>query len=44
MSCIDGTIVHFKQIPFYNALNTLNNFGYINIYSQLEVIRYEEDI
>ncbi|MBF0350606.1 MAG: type II toxin-antitoxin system VapC family toxin [SAR324 cluster bacterium] len=37
-------IVHFDKIPMYNAVNTLKNFGHIDIYSPREVIHYEEDI
>lgn len=35
-------IVHFDKIPKYNAVNILNGFGSIGIYSPLEVIRYDE--
>ncbi len=34
-------IVHFDKIPKYNAVNTLNGYGQIGIYSPLEVISYE---
>jgi len=34
--------VHFKKIPLYNAVNILQGYGQIAIYSPLEVIRYEE--
>ena len=34
-------IVNFQKIPLYNAVNTLNGFGKIDIYSPLEVIEYE---
>lgn len=30
-------IVHYKKIPLYNAVNTLQGFGPILIYSPLEV-------
>lgn len=30
-------IVHFEKIPLYNAVNTLQGFGSIQIYSPLEV-------
>lgn len=30
-------IVHFEKIPLYNAVNTLQGFGPIQIYSPLEV-------
>lgn len=33
-------IVHFDKIPKYNAVNTLNGYGQIGIYSPLEVIDY----
>lgn len=36
-------IVHFDKIPKYNAVNTLNGFGQIGIYSPLEVINYNYD-
>ena len=36
-------IVHFDKIPKYNAVNTLNNYGQIGIYSPLEVISYDND-
>lgn len=34
-------IVHFDKIPKYNAVNVLNGYGHIGIYSPLEVIEYE---
>ncbi len=34
-------IVHFDKIPLYNAVNTLKGYGPLNIFSPLEVIRYE---
>ncbi|MGH7824479.1 MAG: type II toxin-antitoxin system VapC family toxin [Candidatus Binatia bacterium] len=34
-------IVHFEKIPLYNAINTVNGYGAIGIFSPLEVIRYE---
>jgi len=36
-------IVHFDKIPKYNAVNTLNGYGQIGIYSPLEVINYDSD-
>jgi predicted nucleic acid-binding protein len=36
-------IVHFDKIPKYNAVNTLNGYGKIGIYSPLEVISYDSD-
>lgn len=33
-------IVHFDKIPKYNAVNTLNGYNHIGIYSPLEVIDY----
>jgi predicted nucleic acid-binding protein len=36
-------IVHFDKIPKYNAVNTLNGYGQIGIYSPLEVISYDND-
>ncbi len=36
-------IVHFDKIPKYNAVNVLNGYGTIGIYSPLEVIQYEDD-
>ena len=35
-------IVNFQKIPLYNAVNTLNRFEKIAIYSPLEVIEYED--
>ncbi|MBI3741137.1 MAG: type II toxin-antitoxin system VapC family toxin [Chloroflexi bacterium] len=35
-------IVHFKKIPLYNAVNTVNGYTEIAIHSPLEVIGYEE--
>jgi len=35
-------IVNFQKIPLYNAVNTLNKFGKIAIYSPLEVIENED--
>jgi len=36
-------IVHFGKISKYNAVNTLNGYGQIGIYSPLEVINYDGD-
>lgn len=35
-------IVHFEKIPKYNAVNVLNGYAHIDIYSPLEVIRHDE--
>jgi predicted nucleic acid-binding protein len=35
-------IVNFQKIPLYNAVNTLNGFEQIAIYSPLEVIESED--
>jgi predicted nucleic acid-binding protein len=35
-------IVHFDKIPKYNAINLLNGYRQIGIYSPLEVIQYED--
>jgi predicted nucleic acid-binding protein len=35
-------IVHFQRIPLYNAVNTLNGFAGIAIFSPLEMIEDEE--
>lgn len=35
-------IVHFEKIPLYNAVNVLNGFSEIEIYSPSQVIDYEE--
>lgn len=35
-------IVNFQKIPMYNAVNTLNGYNEIAIYSPLEVIEYED--
>ncbi len=37
-------IVHFEKIPRYNAVNTLQGYPAIAIYTPAEVIGYEEDI
>ncbi len=34
-------IVHYDKIPKYNAVNILNGYGEIGIYSPLEVISYD---
>ncbi|MEE8059454.1 MAG: type II toxin-antitoxin system VapC family toxin [Pseudomonadales bacterium] len=34
-------IVHFDKIPKYNAVNVLNGYEHIGIYSPLEVIQYD---
>ena len=34
-------IVHFQKIPLFNAVNTLQGFNEIRIYSPFEVIDYE---
>lgn len=34
-------IVHFEKIPLYNAINVLQGFHQISIFSPLEVIKYE---
>ena len=34
-------IVHFDKIPKYNAVNVLNGYRKIGIYSPLEVIKYD---
>ena len=36
-------IVHFEKIPKYNAVNTLQGYGKIGIFSPLEVIAYENE-
>ena len=36
-------IVHFQKIPLYNAMNTLQGYQPIAIYSPREVIRYEDE-
>ena len=35
-------IVHFEKIPKYNAVNTLNGYGSINIFSPPQVIEYDD--
>ncbi len=35
-------IVHFEKIPLYNAINAVNGFANIAIFSPLEVIKYED--
>ena len=36
-------IVHFDKIPKYNAVNTLEGYGPIGIFSPLEVISYDSE-
>jgi hypothetical protein len=36
-------IVHYDKIPLYNAVNTLQGYGDIKIFSPLEVLDYEEN-
>lgn len=36
-------IVHFQKIPLYNAVNVLQGFKPVNIFSPLEVINYEDE-
>ena len=36
-------IVHFDKIPKYNAVNVLNGYSHINIFSPLEVIDYDNE-
>ena len=36
-------IVHFEKIPKYNAVNILQGYGKIGIFSSLEVIMYEDE-
>jgi predicted nucleic acid-binding protein len=36
-------IVHLEKIPLYNAVNAMNGYGPIAIYSPLEVIEYGEE-
>jgi predicted nucleic acid-binding protein len=35
-------IVHFEKIPKYNAVNVLNGYSQIGIYSPLEIIKYDD--
>jgi len=35
-------IVHYNKIPLYNAVNILNGYSQIAIYSPLEVMKYED--
>lgn len=37
-------IVHFQKIPLYNAINRLNGYSEMGIYSPLEVIEREEEV
>ena len=37
-------IVHFQKIPLYNAVNAIQGYPQIAIFSPLEVISYEEEI
>ena len=36
-------IVHFEKIPKYNAVNILQGYSKIGIFSPLEVIAYEDE-
>jgi len=36
-------IVHFQKVPLYRAINTVNGYTEINIYSPPEVINYERE-
>jgi len=36
-------IVHFQKIPLYRAINTVNGYNEINIYSPPTVINYESE-
>jgi len=36
-------IVHFQKIPLYNAINAIQGYPQIAIFSPLEVIRYEDE-
>lgn len=36
-------IVHFEKIPLYNAVNVLNGYPKIAIYSPREVLKYEDE-
>jgi predicted nucleic acid-binding protein len=36
-------IVHLEKIPLYNAVNVMNGYGPIAIYSPMEVIEYAEE-
>ncbi|MHB0981544.1 MAG: PIN domain-containing protein [Thermoleophilia bacterium] len=36
-------IVHFQKIPLYNAMNTLQGYQQIAIFSPQEVIQYEDE-
>ena len=36
-------IVHFQKIPLYNAMNTLQGYQQIAIFSPREVIQYEDE-
>lgn len=35
-------IVHYQKIPLYNAVNILQGYNQIAIYSPLEVMKYED--
>lgn len=36
-------IVHFQKVPLYRAINLVQGFSEIDIYSPLEVINYEDN-
>ena len=37
-------LVNYKRIPLYNAVNVLNGYNGIGVYSPLEVLHDDEDI
>jgi hypothetical protein len=37
-------IVHSEKVPLYNAVNALEGYSSLNIYSPSEVVRYEEEV
>lgn len=37
-------IVHFEKIPMYNAVNTLEGYSQVAIFSPLEVLSYEDEV
>jgi hypothetical protein len=36
-------IVHFQKVPLYRAINTINGYTEINIYSPPKIINYERE-
>jgi hypothetical protein len=37
-------IVHFQKVPLYNAVNRLEGYNEVGIYTPQEVLTYEEKV